>query len=538
MELRRDDGALVRLRPKAFELLKLLASNSHRILTKDEILAAVWKDIHVGEDSLFQCIREIRIALEDTDRQIVKVVSGRGYLFAANVSAGRPDETAFRAPTRAVRLPKAWAAALLAAIAGLPVAWFALPLPSLLPDLFPAPRPALMILPIAAPADDSTSETLASGIASELLSGLSTIRSVDLVSADTAREVGPATHEVRLDLHRNGENWHLQAQVISVEGRQVDTVVDTISDASDGDGRQLRARLAAGVGYALAKRFDAWDEAEGRRRSGATASDLAIVQAIASINQTTRERFTTAVAILTKQLSADPDNVDLKIALAALQLRGLQLNWYDTEAGAEAERDARALLEQALRERPQSMAVLGAYCRLLTVTNEFADSLVACAQALAVNPWDGAALYNLGLTQTQLGRFDDALSTFLKAELFDTPDEARWTWLLGAGLANLLLDRNEEALDYLNRSIAITPGSGRSYLLVAAAHWRLGREQEARAALAKGMALRPGATVENVALPTKNASPAFLDASSRVMRTLAEIGLPAGPIPDGGAAGQ
>ena len=49
-------------------------------------MEAVWPNVHVGEDNLFQCIREIRTALGDDKRQMVRVISGRGYLFEAEVT--------------------------------------------------------------------------------------------------------------------------------------------------------------------------------------------------------------------------------------------------------------------------------------------------------------------------------------------------------------------------------------------------------------------------------------------------------------------
>ena len=86
-ELRGPDGAAIKLRPKTFEMLRLFAANAGRVLSKQELMEAVWPNVHVGEDSLFQCIREIRAALRDDGRQMIKLVSGRGYLFAAQVSA-------------------------------------------------------------------------------------------------------------------------------------------------------------------------------------------------------------------------------------------------------------------------------------------------------------------------------------------------------------------------------------------------------------------------------------------------------------------
>ena len=86
-ELRRPDGETIKLRPKALEMLRLFAANAGRVLSKQQLMEAVWPNVHVGEDSLFQCIREIRAALADDKRQLVRVISGRGYLFEAQVTS-------------------------------------------------------------------------------------------------------------------------------------------------------------------------------------------------------------------------------------------------------------------------------------------------------------------------------------------------------------------------------------------------------------------------------------------------------------------
>ncbi len=84
-ELRGSDGEVLKLRPKTFTMLELFATNAGRILSKEELMDAVWPNVHVAEDSLFKCIREIRTALGDDERQLIKLMSGRGYLFDADV---------------------------------------------------------------------------------------------------------------------------------------------------------------------------------------------------------------------------------------------------------------------------------------------------------------------------------------------------------------------------------------------------------------------------------------------------------------------
>ena len=264
-----------------------------------------------------------------------------------------------------------------------------------------------------------------------------------------------------------------------------------------------------------------------RARSASAGGDkVAIEQAIASINQTTRERFGMAQSMLQKALTDDPDNLGIAVALSSLQLRGIQLVWFSPEEAVAVEARANATLEQALRSKPNSIPVLEAYCRFLSATNHFVESLVTCAKALSYDPWNGSALYLIGLGQIFLGRFDDALATFRQADRYDTPAASRWTWLLGAGLANLLMERNEEAASWLERSIAITAGTGRSHMLLAVAYQRSGRFEEAKAAIQEGLRLRPGTTKLSVWPPTKNLSPVYVAAADRVVQSMVDAGLP------------
>ncbi len=126
-----------------------------------------------------------------------------------------------------------------------------------------------------------------------------------------------------------------------------------------------------------------------------------------------------------------------------------------------------------------------------------------------------------------MGRFSEALATFKDADRFDTPQVSRWTWLLGAGMTYMLMERDEEALPWLQRSLAITPGTGRTRMLMAAAYQRLGRFDEAKAAMAEALKKRPGATADNTPLPLRNASPAWIEAGKEIMRADIAAGLPA-----------
>src|SRR5690606_18378956 len=76
-------GGVVPVRAKTFALLVHLAERRGAVVSKDELLAAVWPGVIVSEDSLTQCVRDLRRALGDTDQRWLRTVSRRGYMLAA-----------------------------------------------------------------------------------------------------------------------------------------------------------------------------------------------------------------------------------------------------------------------------------------------------------------------------------------------------------------------------------------------------------------------------------------------------------------------
>jgi DNA-binding winged helix-turn-helix (wHTH) protein/Tol biopolymer transport system component len=82
----RRAGEEVMLRPKSFEVLAHLVDRHGQLVSKAALIEAVWPDTAVTDNSLAQCMVEIRRALEDDSQQLIRTVSRRGYLFAAPVT--------------------------------------------------------------------------------------------------------------------------------------------------------------------------------------------------------------------------------------------------------------------------------------------------------------------------------------------------------------------------------------------------------------------------------------------------------------------
>jgi DNA-binding winged helix-turn-helix (wHTH) protein/Tol biopolymer transport system component len=92
-------GDEVPLRSKSFEVLAYLVDHHSELVTKAALMQAVWPDTAVTDNSLAQCMVEIRRALDDESQQLIRTVARRGYLFAAPVTT---PAVAFPPPQPAV----------------------------------------------------------------------------------------------------------------------------------------------------------------------------------------------------------------------------------------------------------------------------------------------------------------------------------------------------------------------------------------------------------------------------------------------------
>ncbi|MEJ8561605.1 winged helix-turn-helix domain-containing protein [Yoonia sp. GPGPB17] len=88
-------GEHVSLRPQSAQVLSLLVENLGRTVTKEELISAVWQNLSVTDDSLTQCIADIRRALGDVDRRILKTRPKVGYMLSpTQVNTDQPEITA------------------------------------------------------------------------------------------------------------------------------------------------------------------------------------------------------------------------------------------------------------------------------------------------------------------------------------------------------------------------------------------------------------------------------------------------------------
>lgn len=86
-------GSPVSLTPKAFDVLLFLAQNPNRLITREELLQAVWSDVVVEEGNLTQYISHLRKALGDSsnDSRLIVTIARKGYQFTPRVVSRAMD---------------------------------------------------------------------------------------------------------------------------------------------------------------------------------------------------------------------------------------------------------------------------------------------------------------------------------------------------------------------------------------------------------------------------------------------------------------
>lgn len=248
------DGTEIPLRPKSFALLRLLVENAGRLLDRDTIMAAVWPDVIVSDESIAQCVRDIRRALGDDRQQLLRTVPKRGYLFAVEVTtertcaerdaqsaaADRPEGPQAADPAESDRLPvkrqgKTGIANYRSVSGRLIIALLAMAAVIFLFWVYQAPeekhaaqgRPGIAVLPFVNLSGDPAQDRWADGLTEDIITDLTRFRDLDVIARNSTAVYGSkpvAVREVGLalgvpfvlegSLQRTDEKLRVTAQLI------------------------------------------------------------------------------------------------------------------------------------------------------------------------------------------------------------------------------------------------------------------------------------------------------------------------------------
>lgn len=172
-----DSTAAIALRPQSMAVLQILYQNAGKAVTKEQLLSHVWHDVVVTDDSLVQCITEIRKAIGDVDRKIIKTLPKRGYIYDL------PTDSTETAPPAAPSIPRrSWALPAVAlAVVGLAfVAWSSRPVPQAVE------LPGIAVLPFNNLGNDPKGDKFAAMMTEDVITDLSHSKDFSVIARNSS----------------------------------------------------------------------------------------------------------------------------------------------------------------------------------------------------------------------------------------------------------------------------------------------------------------------------------------------------------------
>lgn len=498
----RRDGVALPLRPKSFDVLVYLAQNRGRIVRKRELLENVWRNVIVTENSLVQCIKEIRQALGDDAQAIVETVAKRGYLFSPSVV--EIDDSALTAP-----------AAVYGAMTEAHSEQPYLPLPD---------RPSIAVLPFTNMSDDPDQEHFADGITEDLITGLSHIhwlfviaRSSTFVYKHRAVDVKHVSRELGVryvlegSLRRSGNRLRISAQLIDATtgshlwAEQYDRELGEIFAMQD--------EMTRTVAGAIEPRLLA---AEGVRVLARSAEDLDAWELVARAQlhfwRMTRGDCETAIGALNRAVEAYPDYAPAQSLLGFCLIFAAHMGWIDRGQGLPAGRQ-HALRGIALDERDPWGHIAHGYAALMEYRTE--ESIAAFRLAVDLNPNSAAAHSYLCLGLAFAGQDREAIEHGEYAIRLSPLDPEMARTLGSIAVAHYLAGRFQEAARCTEEALRLRPGFHGGQRLRCASLAQAGRVDEARSCLATVRREQPQLSINwiraNVPYQTPKLMELFLD---------------------------
>jgi adenylate cyclase len=403
--------------------------------------------------------------------------------------------------------------------------------------------PSMFVRPFINLSGDAKQDYVADGITDSLIGDLTrALPGIPVVSRDTAftykgggadarqigRELGVRyllEGSVALEGERVRVNIHL---VETKEGSQLwserfDTERNSILQVQD----EIVSRVSRAIGLKVvdieARR--SWRE----RPSNAEFIDL-IMRGRAVLNRpSSPATMIDARNLFEQALEVQPDNADALAGVATTLVFEFLNGYYETE-GDKRLRTAQQLLDRALQFEPRHLMALKAQAALRRAQGKLYDAIAAAEAVIMENPGEPWAYKEIGLSTLYLGRPEQALDWFAKADRIGPRDPGRWTWLDGRGHALILLGRNEEAIRALTGALDANPRNHYTHAFLAAAYAQLGDLDEARAALATYLQRRSDTRISTFRrhspVPLALTSPEYRQQRERLDEGLRKAGLP------------
>jgi len=463
-ELRRG-AAPLSIEPQVFDLLEFLVRNRDRVVSKDDLLASVWGGRIVSESTVFSRINAARRAIGDSgDRQrLIRTITGKGIRFIGAVQQQADAEPG---------------------------------IPAIAPPL------SIVVLPFANPSNDPDLECLVDGITDDLTTDLSRISGSFVIARNTALTYKGQSVDVKQLGCELGVRYVLEGSIrwagdlarVNVQLTDAESGAHLWADRFDTDRGGLPAAQDEIIGRLARTLNIKLMEVASHRIEQATArkpasNDLLIRGLATFYGYGSEATLQEALRLFEQALELEPASIPARVAVAHALCVNIAEGWSNSVQEDKAR--AEGLLLPAIEREANNVRARTALGLLRRLQNRLEESRVEWETAIALQPYNAHAFLELGLTLIYLGQPEAAIPQLRKATRLGPHDGATPAAFSALAHGYLLLGDIEPSIAFARKARARKPGVYIPHMLLAAALALHDEFDEAAAALAEGIRLRP-----------------------------------------------
>jgi adenylate cyclase len=480
-ELRRGPD-VVPTTPQVFDLLDYLIRNRERVVSKDDLVNAIWKGRIVSDAALTTRLNAARSVIGDTgeEQRLIKTLPRKGFRFVGTVREGDQPSGA-------------------AAISGRHME-------STEPALALPDKPSIAVLPFENLSGDPEQEYFADGMVEEIITALSRFRWLFVIARNSSFTFKGKAVNIKEVGRRLGVRYVLEGSVrkasgkVRITGQLIDAVTGTHiwADRFERDLTDvfaLQDEVTAAVVAAVQPKLLQTEIAMAARRrpENLTAYDY-YLRALPQYYLSTREGVAEAIRLAHCALELDP-GFGLVAALAAASHMRNVLYGYAADPQFDR-KEAVRLSRLALSiddSDPDTLAWASVTSAFMVGDSE--SEIEMADRAVALNPNSFQAWNGRGQVYRNSGLPEEAIRSFERAMRVNPVDPRLHLTFAGMGTALIELGRFDEALIAGKKAQRQNPSYSSAYRCLASTFAHLGRDAEAREAAARLLEVDPGFTI-------------------------------------------
>ncbi len=506
------EGVVEKLEPRSMELLSYLAERPGQVVSRIEIEEQVWQGRVVSYEAVSGAIAKIRKAFGDTDKhhRVIETIPKSGYRLIAEVVRANPSTESIPSPANAGSSvnygPAGFAAGVVLFVALLGFAVWQVWLDEgsrsasnigatalTVPD-----EPSIAVLPFTNMSGDPEQGYFADGMTDDLITDLSKIPGLFVIARNStfvyknkatpirqvAQELG-VRYVMEGSVQKSSNQIRINAQLIDassgghVWAERYDGNLDDVFSMRD----QITAQITTALSLTLA---DHGSNGSVSAETHSTEAYDAMLRGRAHYRLFTPEDLFRAIGFLENAIELDPEFARAHGLMAAVYWGICNNGWH--LAGSMTYEYCDNMTSRHLNEAMKNPTPLAhrIAARQYEYGQRWDEALIEADKAIKLDPDDPNGYQAMSALLVNLGRAEEGLEKIKIAIRLDPQTDYLWR----LGYAQFHMELYEEAAQTMYRATRRNPDYDWNYILLAAAYGHLGRETEARAAVAKFNQLR------------------------------------------------